>query len=173
MENENKKLRNGLIIFLVVVAIVCGILIWRTGSAVQPGPQMFTQATSVTMVDDSTYHINLTDCACLTLQKSQDTLIAYPVGDCLCYANLSNSDTVFVIITNPPVPGVTEYSFHLPYHDYFQDDDLKYFKKVDADQDKKVAEPLPDALQHSRLPSVWKSRNLLRRQRLKKTHSKN
>ena len=83
-----------------------------------------------TKINDSTYHINLTDEMCVTFQKSNDTLNIDAVGVSWMECNLSNDDTIRIYCSykNGEYYNGEKYrngEYNINYHDYF-DEDVKF-----------------------------------------------
>ena len=68
----------------------------------------------VTMLNDSTFHVNLSDCSCVTLTKNCDTLYIDAIGVSFVHANKGN-DTIRI--------GLLQ-TYVLNYSDFF--DTIKF-----------------------------------------------
>ena len=89
-------------------------------------PVSYTEGTSVTRLNDSTYHINLNEDMCVTLNRSYDTLYIDAIGATFVSARENGDDTVRIIRTYPPKSKITEKSYRLCYHDYFDDKQINH-----------------------------------------------
>lgn len=91
-----------------------------------------TWGEDVTKINDSTYHINLSDGMCTTFQKSYDTLKVDAVGISWMKADLSKDDKIRIYgISNDGEEYMGKkyrnLEFYLNYHDYF-DNDVNFVK---------------------------------------------
>ena len=110
----------GITIVCICIAIV-GYLIFQEATTVtqeeiaQPEPV-------VTAVNDSTYHINLSDKCCLTLERNCDTLNIYSTGAMEIIASRDTvNDTIEVVeyLGKNVIPHTKTYT--VTYHDFFKD----------------------------------------------------
>ena len=74
----------------------------------------------MTMINDSTFHINLSDDICVTFHRSNDTLNIYAVGTSLIDYDLSKDDTIRICFPCKNDEYYNEW-FNLNYHDYFEE----------------------------------------------------
>ena len=102
-----KTLKNVILVVLMLAIGICGCLVIQeyTGEK-QTNPQTEFEP-NVVQLNDSTYHINISEDMCVTLMKDADTLNIDVVGARMVMANKDN-DTVTLI----PM-------YNIIYSDYF------------------------------------------------------
>lgn len=81
-----------------------------------------TDTESVTILNDSTFHINLNDSMCATLQECNDTLFVDVIGALSVTARVNGDDTIRIVS-----PKNNNYkTYKLCYGDYFENEDFNY-----------------------------------------------
>lgn len=76
-----KTLKNVILIVLMLAIGVCGCLVCQEYFGDQePKEQPEQFEPQVTQLNDSTYHLNLSDCSCVTFEAVNDTLNVGSVG---------------------------------------------------------------------------------------------
>lgn len=107
------------LIFVVLIAAiaVCGYMVYQE-YFVQPEHQE-TVEPQVTCVNDSTYHVNLSDCSCVMLEKIGDTLYVDANGVNFIHANSKDDSIQFIRVG-------TLQTYVIDYHDFF--DSIKEIK---------------------------------------------
>ena len=110
-----KTLKSAILIVLMLAIGVCGYMVYQeyfeTQEPKEPQEQTELYSPEITKVNDSTYHINISEDMCATLMKDADTLNINVVGARLVMATKDN-DTVTII---------PKYShmYNIIYSDYF------------------------------------------------------
>lgn len=103
-----KTLKTAILIVLMLAIGVCGYMVYQEYFEDQkPQEQPEQCEPQVTQLNDSTYHINISEDMCVTMMKDADTLNIDVVGARIVMANKDN-DTVTII----PM-------YNLIYSDYF------------------------------------------------------
>lgn len=107
-----------IVIVCICIAIV-GYLMFQEVSNAQHS-SVTQQEPTVTVINDSTYHINLSYKCCVTLEKDNDTLNIYQNGPLYIQPDRSN-DTIHVIeyVGGDTIPAERLYT--ITYHDFFED----------------------------------------------------
>ena len=101
-----KTLKSVILIVLMLAIGVCGYMVYQEYFETKE-TQEEQYSPEITQVNDSTYHINISEDMCVTLMKDADTLNIDVVGARIVMANKDN-DTVTLI----PM-------YNIIYSDYF------------------------------------------------------
>ena len=85
------KIIKALILVLLMAAIgICGYLAYQNYTEKEDVTCVDESEQQVIQINDSTYHINLSDCSCMTMEKNGDTLFIDAVGVNFIHANHTN-----------------------------------------------------------------------------------
>ena len=113
-----KAIKTLILVVLLAAIGICGYLIYQENFGQQPQETEQVDP-QVTQVNDSTYHINLSDCSCVMLEKIGDTLYVDANGVNFIHANSKNDSIQFIRIG-------TLQTYVIDYHDFF--DSIKEIK---------------------------------------------